>query len=212
MYNVDGNSNALRALGVGNNNRNVEHKTNSLRESDDDISLFTKYGNDSKAAEYRPLRPGGEENTYNYYKDREDARFIINEIDTGRLIIDSALEESDPEALKEKSGEELFEIFDKFENEYGENDFNHMRTNAALIKLLGSASREQIEDFMNEYKEAHGEDGLKALGDSLMWVKCAGSMVTDEEYDKFMSTMQNNSDLIPSSSSGLSVGNGFFWL
>lgn len=76
---------------------------------------------------------------------------------------------------------------------------NNMRTNTALIKLLGNASREQIEDFMNEYKSTYGEEEFQKLGDTLMWASYAeqADMVTSSEFENFLQKAMENPDLFP---------------
>ncbi len=183
-----------------------------------DISIFgddkSEKDTENYEAKYKPV-PKNQQEAYDFYKQRDGENFWTNEVDTKSLVISSVLDVSDKDELEEKSGEELFEMFDDFKNDYTDKDMHYMRSNAALIKLLSNASSEQIEDFMNEYKNTYGEDEFKALGGKLLYAGYAQSagMVTSSEYEDFMQKAQENPDLFPQSeffAGGIS--NGVQWL
>ena len=183
-----------------------------------DISIFgddnSQKNRENYEAKYKPVREN-QQDAYNYYKQRDGENFWTNEVDTKSLVISSVLDISDTEELEKKSGEELFKMFDEFKSEYTDKDTNYMRTNSALIKLLSNASSEQIEEFMNEYKNTYGEDEFESLGGKLLYAGYAekAGMVTQSEYDSFMQKAQENPDLFPQSeffAGGIS--NGVQWL
>lgn len=114
--------------------------------------------------------------------------------------------------LSEKNGEELFDMFKQFKEDYGDKNINYMRTNAALVELLAGADKDQVKDFMDQYKKEYGDEGYKKLGDQMMWAshtKIYG-MVDEDKYKQFMETMKENKDYIPTGWGG-GIGNGFTW-
>ena len=85
-------------------------------------------------------------------------------------------------------------------------NINNKFTNALMIKLLNSASPEQIEGFFgameNEYGE-HCDDVRREIGDQLMWLGYAENSVKHSEYENFRENTKANRELFPSITPGV---------
>ncbi len=103
------------------------------------------------------------------------------------------------ENLEDYTGAQLCDIFDSYKDEYTDDDNCHIKENTALIKLLGNASSNQIEEFFTTYEQNHGYEKTRQLGEDM---KLAGyttldDIVSEEEYNRFLDNMTVNSEFVP---------------
>lgn len=177
---------ALEDLLGNESNVSDNSKTDNSTKTDT-VNNSTKTGSTKTAKPdpnefYEKLQNAGNVKSNNPLAKRDAVLDVCFSLDVG-----AALGVESDDDIKDKSGEDLYNMLKEFENEYCQHDVMSTVYDAGIVKLLSGANEKQMKDFVKALQAAEGTKGLERLGNRLMYVSsCTNNIsVSREELSNF---------------------------